>query len=65
MTYESNERVLQFLAGSLHTEMQKDLLSGYKEFTTELALERGRTYVASISHMTQLAVPNAQKMSML
>ena len=45
--------------------MQKDLLSGYKEFTTELALERGRTYVASISHMTQLAVPNAQKMSML
>ena len=51
---ESNGRVLeQFIAGIRHTELQKELLSTAataQDFTTEQAVERGRTYEASIPH---------------
>ena len=53
---ESNERVLeQFSAGIRHMELQKELLSTAQNFTSEQALERGRTFEASIAHMKQLA----------
>ena len=53
---EANKRVLeQFIAGIRHMELQKELLSTAQDFTTEQALERGRTFEASIAHMRQLA----------
>ena len=53
---QSSERVLeQFIAGIRHMELQKELLSTAQDFTIEQALERCRTFEASIAHMKQLA----------
>ena len=50
---ESNERVLaECIVGIICAELQTDLLSIYKEFTTG---QVGRTYEALISYMKQLA----------
>jgi len=46
---------LQYIAGIRHTELQKELFSIAQDFTAEEALDPGRTYEASITHMKQLA----------
>ena len=53
---EYKERLIeQMIAGTRHTELQKELLSKNKDLTLDQALEHGRTHEASIDHMKQLA----------
>ena len=53
---ELHERVIeQFIAGTRHTELQKELLGKDISLTLEKAIEIARTFEAWQSHMAQLA----------
>ena len=58
---EFSDRVIeQFIAGTRHTELQKQLLSKDPTLTIEQCMDLARTHEAATAHMEQLASVNQQ-----
>lgn len=58
-TTEFSDRVIeQFIAGTRHTELQKQLLSKDPTLTIEQCMDLARTHEAAMAHMEQLANVN-------